>query len=121
MPEHFHLIVMPEPSARSVTRFLWDLKRGFALHVVGRWRDLGAPALARLTDKQGRVHFWLPGGGYDRVIRSDEDLSEKRAYIHMNPVRRGLVTSSTDWRWSSAGWYADRSASLVSVQQIARA
>ncbi len=26
-------------------------------------------------------------------------------YVHMNPVRRGLVARATDWRWSSAGWF----------------
>jgi hypothetical protein len=27
-------------------------------------------------------------------------------YIHHNPVRRGLVQCSSEWKWSSAGWYA---------------
>jgi hypothetical protein len=27
-------------------------------------------------------------------------------YIHNNPVTRGLVEQATDWRWSSARWYA---------------
>ena len=26
-------------------------------------------------------------------------------YIHLNPVRRGLVTRARDWRWSSARWF----------------
>jgi putative transposase len=26
-------------------------------------------------------------------------------YIHMNPVRRGLVKRAVDWKWSSASWY----------------
>ena len=28
------------------------------------------------------------------------------AYIHNNPVRRGLVHRPEDWPWCSAGWYA---------------
>lgn len=27
-------------------------------------------------------------------------------YIHLNPVRKGLVDRATDWKWSSAQWYA---------------
>jgi putative transposase len=27
-------------------------------------------------------------------------------YIHLNPVRRGLVERPEDWAWSSARWYA---------------
>jgi putative transposase len=26
-------------------------------------------------------------------------------YIHLNPVRRGLVAKAVDWKWSSAGWF----------------
>ena len=27
-------------------------------------------------------------------------------YVHNNPVRRNLVKLATDWKWSSARWYA---------------
>ena len=27
-------------------------------------------------------------------------------YIHLNPVRRGLVERPEDWKWSSFPWYA---------------
>ena len=27
-------------------------------------------------------------------------------YLHLNPVRRGLVTGATDWKWSSVHEYA---------------
>jgi len=27
-------------------------------------------------------------------------------YIHVNPVRRGLVATAEEWEWSSARWYA---------------
>jgi len=38
---------------------------------------------------------------------SDEELHRKKLdYLHANPVRKGLVNRSTDWRWSSARWYA---------------
>jgi putative transposase len=28
-------------------------------------------------------------------------------YIHLNPVRRGLVERASDWKWSSAAWFED--------------
>jgi REP-associated tyrosine transposase len=28
-------------------------------------------------------------------------------YIHMNPVRRGLVDEASRWRWSSCRWHAE--------------
>ena len=45
--------------------------------------------------------FWLPGGGYDRNIWTAEELHQKIAYMHANPVRRGLVEDLGDWPWSS--------------------
>jgi hypothetical protein len=31
-------------------------------------------------------------------------------YIHLNPVRRGLVKSAQDWKWSSVHEYGGMSA-----------
>jgi putative transposase len=30
---------------------------------------------------------------------------EKLEYMHLNPVRAGLVSRATDWPWSSAPYY----------------
>lgn len=106
MPEHVHLLVMPLGHGKSVTQYLRFLKRPFAQMVVSRWRDLQARVLDQLIDKQGATRFWQQGGGYDRVMRSEDDVREKIAYINSNPVRRGLVEHAEDWRWSSARWYA---------------
>ncbi len=103
MPEHIHLIIWQGES--PITRSLLALKSGFAREVLGRWRELDAPVLARLTDAQGRQRFWQRGGGYDRNIRDEDELREKITYIHNNPVKRGLVGRPTDWAWSSARWY----------------
>ena len=45
--------------------------------------------------------FWMRGGGYDRNLRSLDDVREKIRYIHANPVRRNLVDKVEDWKWSS--------------------
>ena len=50
--------------------------------------------------------FWQQGGGYDREMFEVGTIKRAIEYIHMNPVRRGLVVSPLDWRWSSARWYA---------------
>jgi len=39
---------------------------------------------------------------YDRWMRTERELSETIPYVEENPVRRGLIGSSADWRWSSA-------------------
>jgi hypothetical protein len=36
-------------------------------------------------------------GSFDRLLRSDESLSEKWEYLRQNPMRAGLVKHSEDW------------------------
>lgn len=48
---------------------------------------------------------WQPGGGYDRNVVELASLQQMIEYIHLNPVRRGLVARPEDWPWSSARWY----------------
>ncbi len=105
MPEHVHLMLAPPPSC-TVRHFLSHLKGVFAQRVIHRWRELEAPVLGKIRGPDGRYHFWQEGGGYDRNIFTDTERNEKLLYIHENPVRRGLSTTSTDWAWSSARWHA---------------
>lgn len=106
MPEHVHMVVFPRRAEWPVSRSLHLLKRDFARNVTSRWRELKAPILGRTRDAEGRQRFWQPGGGYDRNVFSDGELSEKINYIHQNPVERGLVARAVEWKWSSASWYA---------------
>jgi len=46
--------------------------------------------------------YWQSGGGYDWNIEEPGTLRTIIDYVHLNPVRRGLVARATDWRWSSA-------------------
>jgi REP-associated tyrosine transposase len=45
---------------------------------------------------------------YDRALRTRGEYDATRSYIHMNPVRRGLVADPIDWPWSSARWFEQR-------------
>jgi len=55
----------------------------------------------RTSNGKVAYRFWQRGGGYDRNLRSDRDIHEKIAYVHDNPIRRGLVERAEDWPWSS--------------------
>ena len=58
--------------------------------------------------------FWLESGAYHRILAGPESVRSVIADIHTNPILRGLAEKSTDWRWSSARWYAgDRSVELA--------
>ncbi len=58
MPTHIHLLLVPSLPDWPVPRILQAIKRPFAQHVIGRWRELGAPILARLRDSAGATRFW---------------------------------------------------------------
>ncbi|HEX9760115.1 MAG TPA: hypothetical protein VGA40_04310, partial [Candidatus Acidoferrales bacterium] len=43
---------------------------------------------------------------WDRYVRDERHLKQVVEYIHLNPVKAGLVIRAESWRWSSA--YANR-------------
>ena len=45
------------------------------------------------------------GPGYDRNLQQPATVMSSMNYIHLNPVRRGLVTQARLWKWSSARFY----------------
>ncbi len=104
MPEHVHLVLRPHPGSH-ISRILRFLKRPLTDRVIV-WVRAHAPGLLprmaeRHADGTISYHFWQPGGGYDRNLRSEADVREKIDYIHHNPVRRRLVEHPRDWPWSS--------------------
>ena len=49
--------------------------------------------------------FWQEGAGYHRNLSEPKSIAAAIDYIHLNPVRRGLVSRARDWKWSSCRWY----------------
>ena len=84
MPEHVHLLVN-EPGRGLLFRTV----QAFKLSVSMRSREMP---------------FWQ-AHYYDFNVSTHEKFVEKLRYIHRNPVRRGLVETPDDWRWSSYRHY----------------
>ena len=59
-------------------------------------KGTSAHLINRQLGRSGRV--WQEES-FDRVLRVSEKLDEKIAYILDNPVRKGLVASSAEYRW----------------------
>jgi len=53
---------------------------------------------------------------YDHNVRSQQSFENKLAYMHRNPVRRGLVARAEDWRWSSFRHYVMRAFGVVEIE-----
>lgn len=109
MPEHAHVLLMPQRSEYQISAILKTMKQSVSRRAIRHLRTVAPHWLDLLAVQQadGRVehHFWQPGGGYDRNIIRVRTAHAAVHYIHNNPVRRGLVASPADWPWSSAGWY----------------
>jgi len=84
MPDHLHFVAGPGASGTSV----WELLRrlhGASTHAL--WK----------TGWTGKV--WQPKG-FDVQVTGWEALEEIAAYMHLNPVRAGLVQEAEEWPWS---------------------
>jgi putative transposase len=110
MPDHAHVLVFPQSTVYSTSDIEKAIKPLCARRALNWLRKNRPDWLVRLqgamTEQGQRYHFWQPGGGYDRNIVEDDTAWASIEYIHMNPVRRGLVAKPTDWLWSSARAYA---------------
>ncbi|MBI2480936.1 MAG: transposase [Planctomycetia bacterium] len=112
MPEHVHLLVFPSRpavDAESISRFLAEVKRPCSLQVKADLMASGSRLLQRLTIRERPdrwvFRFWQEGPGYDRNLNTPTSVMAAIDYIHLNPVRRGLVKQAGLWRWSSARWH----------------
>ena len=109
MPEHVHLLVFPLEKEPSIDRYLAAIKRPVSADVKRDLQRAGSPLIKRLTirerpDKEG-FRFWQEGPGYDRNLQKPETVLSSIDYIHLNPVRRKLVTQARLWKWSSGHYY----------------
>jgi len=119
MPEHVHLFLRPLSESAEIAAILQAIKQGVARKATNCLRANHPRWLQRLAVRRptGRVEhrFWLQGGGYDRNIVTDKAARAVIDYIHHNPVHRGLVSSPTDWPWSSARWFAGTGDALLEM------
>lgn len=108
MPDHAHLIVCPKEHDYNIATIRRAIKSPVAKVAIKYLESRKSDWLPRITrqraGKKERM-FWQSGGGYDRNITTSAALVQMIDYLHLNPVRKGLVARASDWRWSSAAWY----------------
>lgn len=109
MPEHVHLLVVPTGHNPAIDRYLARIKQPFSKWEKQQLYEVKSPLIDGLTvqERPGKFcfRFWQEGSGYDRNLTTPAVIEAAIEYIHMNPVRRGLVKRALDWKWSSASWY----------------
>jgi len=88
MPEHVHLLLTPMRDPNGETFCLADILKGIK----------GASA-RRVNQLLGSCGPLWQEESFDHVIRNEESLQQKIAYIQHNPVRRGLARVPAEYPW----------------------
>ncbi len=84
----------------------------------GWWSSAASPQQSGKRGNKTERLFWQSGGGFDRNVIKPGTRMKMIDYIHMNPVRRGLVENPEPWKWSSAVWYLGAGAVPICVDPI---
>ena len=109
MPTHLHAIVFSvdfrsEPLAAALT----DFRKFTGRRLSDYCREFMPPCFHQtLLDCAGEDRerrFWQPSR-HPIAVQTEKFWRQKLDYLHENPVRKGLVRRSRDWRYSSALWY----------------
>jgi putative transposase len=85
MPDHWHALIWPRYPL-TISEVLKEIK------------EISARRLNRRRQTNG--HFWQHRY-WDRFVRNEKEFNKRLEYLHLNPVRKGLVRSPEEWRWSS--------------------
>ena len=126
MPEHFHLLIKPEP-AESTSRLVRELKKQSAQGTASiltknrahPWcrKMLAGLRLPPSVHSDSHYRVWQRRF-YPFSIYSEKKRLEKLNHMHNNPVKRGLVRSPQEWPWSSFRYYHLNDASLLSMDKL---
>ena len=112
MPEHIHLLIS-EPPQGTPSDVMRELKQRVALALLPPHASPPQQGLSRGKNPRPRS-FWQTRF-YDFNVWSRKKRNEKLNYMHMNPVKRGLVRNPNDWPWSSYRAYLRTGTVLLAV------
>ena len=109
MPDHLHIIIAPADRDASLSGFCRWFKRWFNQMRQQDCRasvsDADANRLRGVSPKRttssAKQWEWQEGC-FDRLLRSDESVSDKWAYIRENPVRAALTANAEAWPYQFA-------------------
>ena len=97
LPDHLHTILTLPPGDPDFSNRLRRIKGRFTRGVV----SAGVPVS---SDHRGEYSLWQKRF-WEHTIRDDRDFERCADYIHFNPVKHGLVSSPSEWPFSSLHRY----------------
>ena len=119
MPEHVHLLIS-EPARGTPSTVLKMLKQRVSRQLRRR-ASRGAPEAQgsfAFVQFDGRLPQFWQRRFYDFNVWSRKKKTEKLAYMHANPIKRGLAENPKDWPWSSFAFYQGRGEVLIGIDRV---
>jgi putative transposase len=103
LPDHLHAIwTLPPGDADYATR--WRLIKSAFTHRYLAAGGVEAPCSSSRHGKRERG-VWQRRY-FEHTVRDESDMKRCVDYVHVNPLKHGLVERVVDWPWSSFHRYA---------------
>ncbi len=98
MPDHLHCIwTLPDDDANFSSRWM-QIKHHVSYHCSKLYPlTMSESRTRRRTASIWQRRFW------EHQIHDDIDMERHVDYIHFNPVKHGLVSTASDWPYSTFG------------------
>ena len=90
LADHWHVILFPR----------------HPLTISDAMKSIKLSSTNSLGKYRGEAGELWQGRFFDRALRTVKEYGETVEYIHLNPMRRGLVGHPGRWKWSSYYEYA---------------
>jgi REP element-mobilizing transposase RayT len=105
MVDHVHLLMWPTVE-KAITDFMRDFKRFTSGRITRQAKVEGKTDWVKRFEEAGTVteraeHKVWQDSFWEQTIYSEEFLRQKLNYIHLNPVRAGLVGNAEEYPYSS--------------------
>ena len=120
MPEHIHLL-LTEPEVGTPSTVMQVLKQRTARALLPKRKRRNPRQRNLFEDEPKHRGFWqarfFDFNEWDFNLWTTKKRVEKLRYMHRNPVKRGLVQTPEQWRWSSYRFYFLEESGLVRLNE----
>ncbi|MDX2188519.1 MAG: transposase [Bacteroidota bacterium] len=119
MSNHIHLLISSEKG--NLSDIIRDFKK-FTSSKIYQAIELNEKESRRswllwLLRKEDKIWFWESGYHGEEVL-TKEFMQSKIDYIHMNPVKAGIVIKEEEYKYSSCGAFYGTSKSLLELSEL---
>ena len=99
MPNHVHVLI--------------EVLEGTLTEILRSWRSYTAHEANKVLGRTGQ--FWMEEY-FDRYIRDAQHFRDVMDYIDNNPLKAGLASQASPWRWCGLAWDTTRDADGSSAE-----